>query len=226
MDDGTHDVTGTAFRPELARKGNEELESWLLRLTNPRIHFRFHRTESDGKPIVILEIPRATNKPVSFSGQQFIRVGSYKKKLKDFPEKERALWRIFDAVPFEDLPAAERVPDEEVLRLLDYPAMRLSGRHCDGTYPSRLSRVGLFDGYLMAAGGSNENDIRKSLRDGHGQPSGQVRAGNPQIDRRPDDGPHGRKRQDRHPLHGKPGVSGRRLSDSGPRNCCWRLGFA
>lgn len=49
VDDGAHDISGTAFRPELARKGGEELESWLLRLTSPRIHFRFHRTDSDGK---------------------------------------------------------------------------------------------------------------------------------------------------------------------------------
>lgn len=122
VDDATHDIIGTAFRPDQARKGGEELESWLLRLTNPRIHFRFHHIASEGKPVVIIEIPRASNKPVSFSGQEFIRVGSYKKKLKDFPEKERALWRIFEAVPFEELPAAECVSDEDVLRLLDYPA--------------------------------------------------------------------------------------------------------
>jgi predicted HTH transcriptional regulator len=59
---------------------------------------------------------------VRFSGQEFIRVGTYKKKLKDFPEKERALWRIFDQTPFEDGIAAERVTDDDVLRLLDYPA--------------------------------------------------------------------------------------------------------
>lgn len=28
-------------------------------------------------------------------GTEFIRVGSYKKRLQDFPEKERALWRGF-----------------------------------------------------------------------------------------------------------------------------------
>ena len=33
-----------------------------------------------------------------FFGQEYIRVGSNKKKLKDFPEKERTLWRIFDKV--------------------------------------------------------------------------------------------------------------------------------
>jgi predicted HTH transcriptional regulator len=69
-----------------------------------------------------LEIVRASNKPVQFRGKEFIRVGSYKKKLKDYPEKERNLWRIFDQTPFEDLPAAECLSDEAVLKLLDYPA--------------------------------------------------------------------------------------------------------
>ena len=72
--------------------------------------------------MVVLEIGRALRSPVQFRGQEFIRVGSYKKKLKDFPEKERALWRIFDQTSFEDVIAVERVPDDEVLQLLDYPA--------------------------------------------------------------------------------------------------------
>jgi hypothetical protein len=45
-----------------------------------------------------------------------------KKRLRDFPEKERSLWRLFDTAPFERGVAAERVCDEDVLRLLDYPA--------------------------------------------------------------------------------------------------------
>ncbi len=53
---------------------------------------------------------------------EYIRVGSYKKKLKEFPEKERALWRVFDEKPFEQVVAAERVTDNDVLKLLDYPA--------------------------------------------------------------------------------------------------------
>jgi len=59
---------------------------------------------------------------VRFSGEEFIRVGTYKKKLKDFPEKERALWRIFDQAPFEDGVATERATANDVLRLSDYPA--------------------------------------------------------------------------------------------------------
>ena len=70
----------------------------------------------------MLEIERAFRQPVQFRGQEYVRVGSYNKKLKDFPEKARALWRVFDETPFEDRITAERVGDDEVLRMLDYPA--------------------------------------------------------------------------------------------------------
>ncbi len=120
--DEDHAVVGTTFDPHTARVGNEELESWLLRLLEPKIDFRFFTVEIDGRRVVLLEIARAARHPVRFSGQEFIRVGTYKKKLKDFPEKERALWRIFDRTPFEDGVAAERATSDDVLRLLEYPA--------------------------------------------------------------------------------------------------------
>ena len=41
VDNNTHDVLGTTFDPIGARKGGEELESWLLRLLKPKINFRF-----------------------------------------------------------------------------------------------------------------------------------------------------------------------------------------
>ena len=114
-------IVGTSFAPRRAKMGNEELENWLLRLLSPKINFRFFEVVVDGQPVALLEIGRAIRHPVQFQGQEFIRVGSYKKKLKDFPEKERELWRIFDRTPFEDGVAAERVRDDQVLRLLDYP---------------------------------------------------------------------------------------------------------
>lgn len=122
VEDGTHRVVGTQFSPRSAKVGNEELENWLLQLLAPKIHFHFFEVAVDGQPVVLLEIERAFRHPVQFQGQEFIRVGSYKKKLKDFPEKERALWRIFDQTPFEEGVAAERVSSDEVLKLLDYPA--------------------------------------------------------------------------------------------------------
>jgi ATP-dependent DNA helicase RecG len=118
----THEVIGTTFNLAAARVGNEELESWLLRLLSPKINFRFYRFQAEDKPVVLLEISAAFRHPVQFKGAEFIRVGSYKKKLKDFPEKERELWRVFDRTPFEKEIAAENIAAEEVLRLLDYPA--------------------------------------------------------------------------------------------------------
>ena len=120
--DGDHAIVGTRFNPRAAKVGNEELENWLLKLLTPKIHFRFYEVTVDGRSIVLLEIERAFRHPVQFQGQDFIRVGSYKKRLKDFPERERALWRIFDCMPFEKGIAAEHIPDDEVLQLLDYPA--------------------------------------------------------------------------------------------------------
>jgi len=98
------------------------LESWLLRLLSPRLHFRFHAVEVDGKSLVLLEIPSAHGKPTSFQGHELIRIGTYKKPLKDFPEQERALWRVFDRTPFEELSAASDLDAAEALSLLDYPA--------------------------------------------------------------------------------------------------------
>ncbi|WP_246185356.1 ATP-binding protein [Pandoraea morbifera] len=120
--DDTHEIVGTAFDPKTAKVGGEMLENWLLRMLNPKVPFQFMETAVDGKHVVLLEIGRAYRHPVQFQHNEFIRIGSYTKKLKEFPEKERALWRIFDQTPFEVLLAAEDMPEEEVLNVLDYPA--------------------------------------------------------------------------------------------------------
>lgn len=120
--DAGHAVVGTKFRPGKEKVGNEELESWILNLLTPKLNFRFSEVSVDGRIVVLLEIERAFRHPVQFRGQEYIRVGSYKRKLKDLQEKEGALWRIFDQTPFEDYIAVERASDDEVLRLLDYPA--------------------------------------------------------------------------------------------------------
>ncbi len=122
VEDQTHRIVGTHFSPATARKGNEPLETWLLRLLTPKIHFRFHELALDGMPVVLLEIGRAFRHPLRFQTDEFIRIGSVKKPLREAPDRERALWRIFDQTPFEDLIVVERAGVDEVLRLLDYPA--------------------------------------------------------------------------------------------------------
>lgn len=123
VQDGTHEVVGTEFKPTLARHTGQELESWLLQKTTPKIHFRFFEfNAANEQAVVILEIQSASHTPVQFDGVEYIRVGSYKKKLREFSEKERELWRVFDRAPFERQSAAENLDADQVLKLLDYPA--------------------------------------------------------------------------------------------------------
>ncbi len=122
VENDSHRVVGTRFHPSTAKHKQQELESWLLQKTAPKIHFTFHEFEFNDQPLVVLEIQAASHTPVAFDQIEYIRLGSYKKKLKDFREKERELWRVFDLIPFERLIAAEHIDAEEVLKLLDYPA--------------------------------------------------------------------------------------------------------
>jgi len=120
--DESHEVVGTSFKYRTAKQGNEELENWLLRLLAPKIEFRFFELDVNDKLVVILEINRANQEPVKFKGSTYIRIGTYKKRLKDYPEKERELWRLFDKTQFEFQFALQNVNADEVLSYLDYPA--------------------------------------------------------------------------------------------------------
>jgi ATP-dependent DNA helicase RecG len=120
VDDGTHNLIGTTFRPRQKKKGNEELENWLLRLLTPRIDIHIHEVSVNDLPIVLFDIQPASNQPVAFGGSKYIRVGSYKKNLKDYPEKERALWALFSEKPFESGIALTAATSDDVLTRIDY----------------------------------------------------------------------------------------------------------
>jgi ATP-dependent DNA helicase RecG len=121
VEDVSHSFVGTTFTPRQEKIGNEELENWLLYHLDPRLDFRIYDGMIEDKKVVVFEIPRAPNRPVRFRYEEFIRIGSYTKKLREYPEKERELWRIFDTTRFEDGIAVEGVTSIDVLNLIDYP---------------------------------------------------------------------------------------------------------
>lgn len=122
VENESHKLVGTTFKPSREKVGNQELELWLLLHLSPRIDFKFHSGQIDGANVVLLEIPAARHTPIRFKENEFIRVGSNKKKLKDFPEKESTLWNLFRENRFEHDIALTDVSVDEVLRLIDYPA--------------------------------------------------------------------------------------------------------
>jgi ATP-dependent DNA helicase RecG len=122
IEDGTHQLLGTTFDPQSAKEGNEPLESWLSRILTPRLDFKFSNLAMGLRKVVILEIPAARQMPTRFSGTEYVRVGSAKKSLKDYPEKERALWELFKQTPFELDVALADIDAQRVLDVLDYPS--------------------------------------------------------------------------------------------------------
>lgn len=122
IDDKTHRVVGTRFSPYRKGKGNEDLIPWITRLLEPRIHFEHFEFETEGCSVVLFRIRATTNTPVKFSGEPYIRIGSYNKKLKEHPEKERLIWTKEPASAFEKEIAAYNVSADKVLQLIDYPS--------------------------------------------------------------------------------------------------------
>ncbi len=91
--DKTHEVIGTTFDPGAeAGKGNQALLLWLSLGLAPKIGFEVYPLNYRGKNVVLFEISATIDQPVKFYGQAFIRVGSSKVALRNYPDKERQIW--------------------------------------------------------------------------------------------------------------------------------------
>lgn len=93
IEDETHKIVGTKLKPKEYKIGNEELENWLLRKLKPRLDFKIIEYVYNDMPIVIFKIDPTYNTPIKFDKIAYIRVGTYKKKLSEYPEKERKIWK-------------------------------------------------------------------------------------------------------------------------------------
>ncbi len=121
IEDGTHKIIGTDFEYRKSKKGNEELELWLTKMISPKINFKFFEVDmGEDVKVTLLEIPAAEKETTKFESVAMIRVGSNLRPLSTYPEKEREIWRNIDSTPHELRIAASNVPEDEVVRLLDF----------------------------------------------------------------------------------------------------------
>jgi len=112
-------IEGTTFKPKNFKYKKEDLEHWLAQRLNPRIDFRIYEFEYEGKYIAMFEIPAAHNQPVDFMHNAYIRVASITRKLNEFPEKERKIWKNEPEKPFEKEIALQNISAADVIKLLD-----------------------------------------------------------------------------------------------------------
>ena len=115
IEDESHTVVGTNFKPKNEKVRGEELEHWLIKMLSPKIDFRIYEYYLKEKPLVLIEIPAATDNPVRFRHKSYIRIGSYTKELTEYPEKERQIWNKTSKSVFEKEIAKQNLTVDEII---------------------------------------------------------------------------------------------------------------
>jgi ATP-dependent DNA helicase RecG len=124
IENETHKVAGTSFKPKEAKaKGKEALEPWLIHRLSPHIDFDILEYEYDEKSIVIFRVDATTNCPIKFLNEAYIRIGEHKHILAKYPEKEGKIWRKHPPSQFEEDLTLRKQSGDDVLKKIDYPAV-------------------------------------------------------------------------------------------------------
>lgn len=120
IEDTTHDIIGTTHNLNTLRKGNEELENWLRRLLTKNADFEFYNVTMNNLQVGVLIIYSATNQTVMFEKVDYIRIGSYTKKLSDYPAVQAKLWDRLCTTKYELQIAKKDLGLDEAIHFLDY----------------------------------------------------------------------------------------------------------
>ena len=95
VNDISHEIVGTKFNI-YADVNREPLQNYLARNLSPSVNFSFEELMINGKRVVVLLIPAAEEIPTAFREKRFIRIGSAKNNIKDYPKREIQLFKILD----------------------------------------------------------------------------------------------------------------------------------
>lgn len=102
IDDKTHNIIGTNVFLKQEKKGNQEIENWLRYMLSKNADFEIQSVDVDGVHVEIIIISKAEGVPVSFEKVEYIRVGSYTKRVSEFPTLQAQLWDKLRHKKFEE----------------------------------------------------------------------------------------------------------------------------
>ena len=115
IENGTHNIVGTDVRLETAKgSGNTDFLFWLSQKLRPKINVTIETIFIDNKRLEMLVIDPGYQQPVSFDGQEYIRVGSNLTPLREHTEKQRAIWQITTSYSFESSTLIPHILEEEL----------------------------------------------------------------------------------------------------------------
>ena len=93
IENDTHVIKGTDFTfVRTKHGGNQELELFLRINLFPKINFEIFEFDCQNQHIVMLRIPAAKGEPVNFQKKPYVRIGSNKTDLRNFPELMRIIY--------------------------------------------------------------------------------------------------------------------------------------
>jgi ATP-dependent DNA helicase RecG len=72
VENDTHDVAGTIFRPGKEKAHGQPLELWLSNSVSPSLYFTFKEVPHPKGRLIVLEIPPATQVPTKFKNIAYI----------------------------------------------------------------------------------------------------------------------------------------------------------
>lgn len=84
--------------------------------------FEFHTTTVSEKSVGVLIIQRAVNQTVMFQEVDYVRIGSYTKKLSEYPALQAQLWDRLRTSKFEERFAKQDLDMVTALGMLEYSA--------------------------------------------------------------------------------------------------------
>jgi len=138
IQDGTREWIGTDFRPEAARKGNDDLMFWLNVVFRGQTEPEFFAVQEGALRAVVMRVPAAAGRPVTYGGERWMRIRAAKVRLRDFPEQEHELLERLARRSFEHRVAAEGWSADAVLAGLDAGAWF---RACGEPLPAQAAEV-------------------------------------------------------------------------------------
>lgn len=132
IEDMTKKIIGTTFNPythkaridpkNTRKKVNNNVPfiTYIEQYIDPKINLDWTDVEVQGKRIVCLSIDVSkVIQPIMYKKETYVRSGTSVKRLSDFPEKERRLWKSFDSSKFELEFAKTNLTFDRVKEILD-----------------------------------------------------------------------------------------------------------
>lgn len=120
IDNDSHEIVGTRYNLQNLKKGSQELENWLRFLLSGHADFEYQTVDMEGKTVGVMTIKAAENLPVAFEKQEYIRIGSYTKQLKEYAAVQARLWNKLQNKNFEEQISKPELTSDEVLAVLRY----------------------------------------------------------------------------------------------------------